>query len=121
MKHTMLTVLIFVIAFASCKKDAIETPPTQDPPSDARTILLKDMIVQNLPSPYYHFDYDDSGFITHVNYQSGLELYDLSYHNERIDNMMDNTFVNKTRLQYIYKDGKVSQINFQDNAGVFYK
>jgi hypothetical protein len=78
------------------------------------------MIVKNLPSPYYHFEYDDSSFITHVNVQSGLALYDLSYLNGRISQMSNNTFVNKDKLQYEYVDGKVSKIKYINKEGVFF-
>lgn len=121
MKHTiLLTVTIFTL-LTGCKKDKVETPPIENPPVDVHTILLKDMIVAKLPSPYYHFTYDDSGFITNVNYQSGLGLYDLSYKNGRIDKIMDNTLVNKDKLQYFYEDGKVSKINFTNKEGIFYE
>jgi len=121
MKHTLLLAVLFFAAFTSCKKEKTESPPVQDPPADVHTILLKDMIVQNLPSPYYHFNYDDSGFITNVNHQSGLALYDLFYLNGRIDKITDNTVANKDKLQYAYQQGKVSQVNFLNKEGVFYK
>jgi hypothetical protein len=121
MKHTIVLTLLSIALLTSCKKDKVQAPPTEEPPIDVHTILLKDMIVKNLPSPYYHFDYDDSSFITHVNVQSGLALYDLSYNNGRINQMNNNTFVNKDKLQYDYVDGKVSKIKYINKEGFFFK
>ena len=121
MKHTIFLTLLSIALLAGCKKDKVQVPETEDPPIDVHTILLKDMIVKNLPSPYYHFEYDDSSFITHVNVQSGLALYDLSYLNGRISQMSNNTFVNKDKLQYEYVDGKVSKIKYINKEGVFFK
>jgi hypothetical protein len=121
MKHTIFLTLLSIALFASCKKDTVQAPPIEEPPVDVHTILLKDMIVKDLPSPYYHFDYDDSSFITHVNVQSGLAIYDLAYFNGRISQINNNTFVNKDKLQYEYVDGKVSKIKYIDKEGVFFK
>ncbi|QEC66766.1 hypothetical protein FRZ67_05400 [Panacibacter ginsenosidivorans] len=121
MKHTILSITLCLTLFAACKKEKTQEPSPGDPPVDVHTILLKDMIVKNLPSPYYHFEYDNSSFITHVNVQSGYEIYDLLYSNGRISQMNDNTLVNKDKLQYVYDNGKVSKINYINQAGIIFK
>lgn len=121
MKNTLfLSATLFMLAI-SCKKNDVIQPPTEEPPVDVHTILLKDIAIQNLPSPFYHFDYNDSGYITSINYQDGLALYDLFYENGRIDRITDNTVANKDKLQYFYENGKVSKINFTSREGILYK
>lgn len=121
MKYTLL-LLISGFILTSCRKEATQQPlPLPGEPIDIHTILLKDMIVKNLPSPYYHFEYDDSGFINSATWQSGFNVYNLSYTKGRISQMQNNTAVNKDRLVYIYENGLVTQINFINEAGITFK
>lgn len=122
MKHTPIILIIGFIFTVSCGKEETPRPlPSPDGPMDIHNILLKDMIVKNLPSPYYHFEYNDSGFITRASWQSGFNVYNLFYSNGRISQMQNNTAVNKDRLTYVYEKGLVAQINFTNEAGVTFK
>jgi hypothetical protein len=91
-------------------------PPAPPPP------LLKDMVLSNLPSPYYHFDYNAANKPVFVSFSSGLGMYDIIYNNDRITEMRNNIFVNKDRLVYSYNTaGKTDTVRYIDSAGLFYK
>lgn len=112
----------------SCKKErtannpaspppVIVTPPPAPPPS-----LLKDMIISNLPSPYYHFDYNTANRPTFVSFSSGLGMYEILYNNDRISEMKNTVIVNKDRLVYSYNAiGKADTVRYVDSSGVLYK
>lgn len=122
MKHSSILFIAAFIVIISCRKKEPPQPlPSPGEPIDIHTILLKDMIVRNLPSPYYHFEYDDSAFITNLSWQSGFNVYNLSYSKGRISQMQNNTAANRDRLVYVYEKGMVTQINFIDEAGVTLK
>ncbi|QEC66015.1 hypothetical protein FRZ67_01355 [Panacibacter ginsenosidivorans] len=123
MKYSSYIIITLLVFAGSCKNKDIAgpTPLPVGEPVDTQTVLLKDMIIRNLPSPYYHFEYDDSAFITTVNYQSSAGVYTLSYLNGRIIQIQNNTAVNKERLQYVYENGKVIKINYINEAGIIFK
>jgi hypothetical protein len=51
--------MIIVLFLASCKKEQVITEPNTPPPSEPeRKVLLKDITIPRLPSPYYHFEYN---------------------------------------------------------------
>ncbi len=116
--------LFFVFLFASlvaCKKD-YNPPVVQIPPIITPTALLKDYVAQNLPSPYYHFEYDASGNVSFVSFASDLDRYDVAYTAGRISEMRNNILVNKDRLVYFYDNaGKVELITYDDSTGKLYK
>jgi hypothetical protein len=106
-----------VLLFAAACSDASTTAPvTPDPVS---TVLLKDITIPNLPSPFYHFEYDATGRIAVASYASELLIYDLRYSSGRLSEMQNNILVNRDRLVYTYDDaGRVSQVNYVDGTGV---
>ena len=94
---------------------SITAPP---PPS---IVLLKDIVIPNLPSPYYHFEYDGQGKVTSVSFASGLTTYQVSYAGEQISELRNNTFVNHDRLVYVYDNaGRVTAIRETDVNGVVF-
>lgn len=102
----------------SCKKDRDTTDPS--PPPDQK-ILLKEILVSRLPSPYYHFDYNPAGMITHADFSAGIRSYDLVYDGNRIIEMKNNT-VNQDRLQYVYGGtGQLDMIKYIDKDGLVYR
>lgn len=122
---------IFLLAmmtgiFLSCNKyDSGYTPTTPNPtvptpPADQ--FFLKDIVAPSLPNPYYHFEYDQAGIITHVAFASGFRMYELIYDGRRLIEVRNNTAVNKDRLQYNYDNaGRVNLINFIDNTGKLFR
>ncbi len=114
-KYFILLTLVITTAI-SCKKDNIpqlpEPPQHQDPPTggdDVRTVLLKDVEVQNLPSPYFHFSYDDQHYVKQIDFASGLFIYDVVYENKRVKKMTN--IKNQNFFLYSYANNQVSEIN----------
>lgn len=108
--------LVLVLAASACSRDA---RLSTEPPPPPGTVLLKDDVASNLPSPFYHFEYDGSGRITAASYASGLFVYELAYAGGRLSEMRNNTSVNHDRLVYTYDDaGRVAAVRYVDTNGV---
>lgn len=81
-------------------------------------VLLKDVVVTNLPSPYYHFEYEPAGRIRRISFASGFVIYDVLYQGGRIAELRNNTAGNMDRLQYVYDAaGRVETVNYVDPTG----
>ena len=110
-----ISLLVFVLTVAACGGDTRFT--TEPPP--AATGLLKDIVASNLPSPFYHFEYDASGKITRASYASDLYVYDLTYRGDKLSEMRNNILVNHDRLVYNSDDaGRVVSVRYVDANGV---
>ena len=116
MRHRYALPLILAAAVAACSGDSGTTAPPPPPPPP--TVLLKDVMVSTLPSPYYHFEYDAAGRVSIASFASGLTTYDVTYDGSRIVEMRNNTLVNHDRLEYDYDDvGRVSAVRYVDASG----
>ena len=118
----------FALLVISCRKGTgpADAPKQPDPlPADIPSVQLKDMSVSSLPSPHYHFSYNDSGYITQVSHASGLTFYDISYTGGKISKIETNKDlpfdINKDRLEYEYSNGYPVVIRVTDKNGVFYR
>ena len=112
--------MIPIILF-SCKKEMKEIKVINQPVTQSSTVLLKDIVVANLPAPYYHFQYDKEGRVNFVSFASELTRYNVLYSQGRISEMRNNILVNKDRLQYSYDDkGRVILIKYLDSTGVIF-
>jgi hypothetical protein len=118
--HQLLIVLATLWLF-SCKKhpvkDAVDTPvvPVQH-------ILLKDITIPNLPSPYYHFEYTADSLVKKVDFASGYTMYDVLYSGNKIGEMRNNIIINHDTLRYQYDNaGKPTLIKFINSANVNYR
>src|SRR6476469_2334078 len=89
--RTLVITLTAVGALSGCGSDAGITNPPPPPPTAVR---LKDIEIPNLPSPYYHFDYDGQGRVSSVSFASGFTTYDVSYVGGRIGELKNNTIAN---------------------------
>src|ERR1700754_4190910 len=101
--NQVLLIVISILILFSCKKEhAIDagTIPSATP----RKILVKDITLPGLPSPYYHFEYSADSMITLVDFASGYTIYDVLYDGNRITEMRDNIFVDHDTLRYIYNE-----------------
>ena len=117
MKQIIYYLVLASFAVLSCKKDEL---PQQ--PGPVEKTLLKDIVIQNLPSPYYHFEYASTGRLNKIGFASGALNYDVHYENERIGELKNNIIVNKDRVQYVYDNtGKVSVLKIVNEAGDVYK
>ena len=112
--------LVVCVILISCKKqkDHLQQPPPPQPPP----ILLKDVVVDRLPSPYYHFEYDSANRVSFVSFASELSRYNVLYSGATISEMRNDILVNKDRLQYVYgSSGNVELIAYMDSTGFVYK
>ena len=119
MSYKYLLLLIVPVTLFSCKKEK-ETPNIPPDPV-VPAVLLKDIVIPNLPSPYYHFEYDMAGKVKFVSFASELTRYDVVYTQGRITEMRNNILVNKDRLQYSYdNEGRVFLIQYADSMGIVF-
>lgn len=108
--------LILLLAASACSGDT--APPDNGP---GTTVLLKEIEVPHLPSPFYHFEYDSQGRISAASYAAGLFIYDFSYAGGRLAEIRNNTFANQDRLTYFYDNsGRVEEIRFTNAAGLLF-
>jgi len=121
MRSTHLFLMSIVVLFLSCKKE--RRPIPVDPPElKAKHILLKDITIPNLPSPYYHFEYGADSLVTKASFASDYTMYDVLYSGGRISEMRNNIIVNHDTLRYSYDNtGKVTMIKFINTANVNYR
>ena len=119
MRSSYISLIIGSILFLSCKK------PPEPPPAGHNTVkhvLLKDITIPNLPSPYYHFQYNADSLITKAAFSSDFTLYDVFYSANRITEMRNNIFANQDTLRYTYDNtGKVAVIRFINSNNVVYR
>ena len=114
------SLLVLAVAVSACSSDArLNTAPPENPPP--ATVQLKDVVASNLPSPFYHFEYDGLGRITTASYASSLFVYELAYAAGRLSEMRNNILVNHDRLVYTYDNaGRVGAVRYVDWNGVTY-
>ena len=117
MKHTsaLSFVISLIVIFTACRKDPQPHNPVEPLVTDIRTVRLKEVIEQGLPSPYFKFTYTDSGYISDITFADGLFVYALSYKNQRINKMV-NTKSNEV-LTYYYMAGNVSYVTLDNATG----
>jgi hypothetical protein len=117
-RYSLLSIL--VAAVSACNGEPGTTTPTSPVPPEP-AVLLRDIVISNLPSPYYHFEYDAAGRVAVASFASGLTNYEVVYDRGRISEMRNNIIVNRDRLAYIYDAaGRVSAILYADSTGVVY-
>ena len=113
--------VILAAAIAACSNEPGTTAPPSaaPPPPPAPTVLLKDIVIPNLPSPYYHFEYDIEDRVRAASFASGLRMYDVIYGDDgRIMEMRNNVIVNHDRLIYAYDESdRVGAIRFVESTG----
>jgi hypothetical protein len=117
MKRQLLPAIVFTMTISiACHKDPVSQP---EPPITSTVLKLKDINDRNLPSPFYHFEYDAAGNITLVGFQSGLRIYKVNYNGKNIESMEDTTDpTNKVRLEYVYNNGELLAVKVYDKNGI---
>jgi len=109
---------LLVAAALGCSGDG--APISEPLPDPHPAVLLKDVVIPSLPSPYYHFAYDATGRMTNASFASDFTMYTLSYTDGRLSEMQNNILVNHDRLVYTYDAaGNVSEIDYVGTSGVF--
>jgi hypothetical protein len=114
----LLPVVLLPLAFACATGDGPTAPET--PPADpsAQTMGLEDVVLSNLPAPYYHFEYDTAGRVNFVAFASELTRYHVVFDGDRIAEMDNDIPVNHDRLLYTYDDsGRVALVREVDDSG----
>lgn len=112
------------LLLTACRKEHSTLPPTTPPPAatPAKKVLLKDIVIPHLPSPYYHFEYNSDSLPSKVDFASGFSTYDVLYKGNAIAEMRNNIIVNHDTLRYLYDNaGKVFMILFIDQSNVAYR
>lgn len=115
--------LFFTATFLliSCKKDQPPAAPTDQPVAPVPGVLLKEINIPNLPSPFYHFEYNADNKLRFASYASELTRYNLSYDGNRISELRNDILVNRDRLQYTYENsGKPGMVTYADSTGNVY-
>ena len=116
MKRQLLTGSLVMTAIAvACHKNPVSHPGS---PIVAPALKVKDINEKNLPSPFYHFEYDDSGKISLVGYSSSLRIYDVNYSGGRIESMENIADLSHIRLEYEYSNGDLLAVKVKDKDGV---
>ena len=117
--QSRIVVLLMAALLSACGSDS--SPATAPPQPDPHpTVLLEDVVIPQLPSPYYHFAYDAAGRMTNASFASDFTMYTLSYMDGRLSEMQNNILVNHDRLVYSYDAaGNVAQVDYVGSAGVF--
>lgn len=109
MKHFFVAAaVVFFIICLSCNKSI--NGEDDQPVTDSRTVLLKEVNVERLPSPYFHFTYNDSNFVTGIDFASGLFSWKVEYEKNRVIRMINNILVNHDTLSYKYVNNQVASI-----------
>jgi len=118
MRYRYLLFLAVTGVFIACsKQNEIITTPPQPPDLPVPTVLLKDIVVPNLPPPYYHFEYNSDSTISVAAFASNFKRYDVHYVNGRISEMITGL---QEKLQYLYDNtGKLITVNYFDQLGTF--
>lgn len=118
-----LQMMVFTSFLLSCGKDHPgdpNKPPVPEPV--AKKILLKDIVIPTVPSPFYHFEYNIDSTVSKVSFTDGAEVYDVIYSGNKIAEMRNNTFSNHDTLRYMYDNaGKLFMIKFINQENVIYR
>lgn len=111
--RSAIILVIAAAALSACGDSGVTNPP---PPTG---VLLKDVVIPNLPSPYYHFEYDAAGKILAASFASGARNYNLTYDGGRLTEMKNAG--NQDRLDYVYDNaGRVSLVKYTDVDGTVF-
>jgi YD repeat-containing protein len=110
-------VVLLLAALSACTGD--DPTPATSPVPPAPAVLLRDIVIPTLPSPYYHFEYDPSGHVVAASFASDLLRYAVLYDGARITEMRTIVLTTGTTLKYFYDDaGRVSSVRYVDPNGV---
>lgn len=117
-------IMVLVMFLVSCKKEySVKTSPPPTPPAEpVKKVLLKDITVPRLPSPYYHFEYNSDSTVSKVDFASGFSMYNVIYDGNKISEMRNNIIVNHDTLRYLYDPtGKLFMIKFINDENINYR
>lgn len=123
MRTQYLLELVLVAGLLACSSDKATTapePPAPPPPGPSR-VLLRQVDIPVLPSPYYHFDYDAAGRVSVASFASGFTVYSVTYQGDRIKEMANDAVGNRDKLEYFYdSDGRVETVEYVNPSGAVF-
>jgi len=122
MRSRFTYLFMLAAAMAACGDAGTTEPtPTPTPPDPIPAVPLREIVIPNLPSPYYHFDYDAAGRVRAASFASGLRIYTVTHDGDRITEVKNDALGNLDRLVYDYDgSGRVGEIRTIDRDGVLY-
>lgn len=112
-----ISMWLLPLVFA-CNKKSDPIVPAPVPVVEKR---LKALNWQSLPSPYYHFAYDNAGRIVSASHAAGIRNYQFTYSGSNIQEVKNNAGPNQDRLLYHYENGKVTAIKYINKEGENYQ
>ena len=111
MKRLVPSAVLAALLFGC--SDSATGPGDGGGPVPPPAVLLRDIVVSHLPSPYYHFEYDATGRVTAASFASGFTMYQVIYQGDRISELRNNSLGNQDRLVYVYNSvGRLIGINY---------
>ncbi len=120
MRRVMLLFTLAALACVDSPSAPAPYPAPAPPPSTIADVRLREMVVPNLPSPQYRFEYDSSGRVTFASYASDLRTYEVEYEGNRIAGMTSTRF-RIERLAYSYDvAGNATLVTYADSTGAVY-
>ena len=124
MRHSISLAFLLVAGSLACGGDSRATEPTvppPPPPPPPAAVQLQDVVVPNLPSPFYHFEYDSAGRVSHASFASEFFSYKVVYANGRISALLNDAVGNQDKLAYSYdQSGHAVEIDYSHPNGVTY-
>ena len=119
-RHGRLAALASALAMiVACSGYESPTDPGTTTPPPPAPVLLKEVVIDRLPSPFYHFDYDGTGRIVGASYASGLDNYQVDYLGDRITKIRNAGVSSLDHIVYAYDaDGRVGGVRYVDASGV---
>lgn len=117
----LLFLILPAIFFSSCKKDQGVIDHPLPPDAKIPAVLLKDIVLPDLPSPYYHLRYNADSSISFASFASDFTKYEVHYTEGRISDMTSDIFGTTEKLLYFYdNEGRVIAVNYFDFTGLVY-
>lgn len=118
MRRRYPLLLTAAAALWACSSEPDTTAPISPVPVEP-PVLLREIVIPNLPSPYYHFEYDSAGRVKALSFASELRRYAVRYHGGRLTEMSSSVPADGDTLRYSYDEsGRVSVIRYVDQKGV---
>jgi hypothetical protein len=117
-RWTLATLLSALALSAACSGSDNPTDPGTTTPPPPAGVRLKEVLIDRLPSPFYHFDYDGTGRVAGASYASGLDNYQVEYLGDRIRQIKNVGVSSLDHIVYAYDDkGRVGGVRYVDATG----
>jgi hypothetical protein len=122
MKNLKKAILAAAITcIMACHKGGNPVTDIPEPP-DRQLILVKDIVISNLPSPYYHFEYSDSGKISLASFAADFLITKFDYNKNLVLRSHNSGPANQDQLNYLYDSiQRPIQIDYMNKDGKTYK